>query len=322
MSMFSTLNCSCAALLALTLLGTPTSRGDEPPKKDEALNRLFEKLDEPSQTTPKDNPDAPKDTPKSEPVKESKGATDTAQSKAGGEVAPKDQALDNLLEKLGETKDRPDAQDERRGGRPMPGEDKNKDKKAGDEPMPPKTDPPAPDELTGKDKSIDERLEELTGRNRKKKAQDEEGSGPLGQVIKEMREVEQRLGKPDTGDETRKKQTEIVKNLDQIIEQLRKSSSQMKTQKRSKLVMQPGQKPGSQPGQTEGANAAGAPNTKPAKPESKHAFANGKDEWGHLPPELRQEIDNIAREVMLPSKEELIRLYYLSVSKKSQSREE
>ena len=29
-----------------------------------------------------------------------------------------------------------------------------------------------------------------------------------------MRDVEERLGKPDTGEETRKKQTEIVKNLD------------------------------------------------------------------------------------------------------------
>ena len=33
-------------------------------------------------------------------------------------------------------------------------------------------------------------------------------------------------------------------------------------------------------------------------------------------------MDNVAREVMLPSKEELIRLYYLSVSKKSLAREE
>jgi hypothetical protein len=201
---------------------------------------------------------------------------------------------------------------------PGEGEDKGKEKAKGDEPL-----PPTPDELSGKDKTIDERLEELTGRRRKKKeGQDEEASGPLGQVIKEMREVEQRLGKPDTGEETRKKQTEIVKNLDQLIEQLRSSSAQSKGQKKTRLVNMPGQQPGSKPGQQPGANPGGAPNTKPSKPESKHAFAGGKDEWGHLPPELRQEIDNIAREVMLPSKEELIRLYYLSVSKKSLAREE
>jgi hypothetical protein len=61
---------------------------------------------------------------------------------------------------------------------------------------------------------------------------------------------------------------------------------------------------------------------KPAKPDNKHVLAGGKDEWGHLPPELRQELDNVAKEIMLPSKQELIRLYYLSVSKKSMAREE
>jgi hypothetical protein len=61
---------------------------------------------------------------------------------------------------------------------------------------------------------------------------------------------------------------------------------------------------------------------KPAKPDNKHVLANGKDEWGHLPPELRQEMDNVNREAMLPSKAELIKQYYLSVSKKSLVREE
>jgi hypothetical protein len=85
----------------------------------------------------------------------------------------------------------------------------------------------------------------------------------------------------------------------------------------------PGQKPGSQqPGQTPGTNPGQAPNMKPAKPDGKHALVGGKDEWGHLPPELRQEMANVNRETMLPSKEELIKLYYLSVSKKSQVRGE
>jgi len=103
---------------------------------------------------------------------------------------------------------------------------------------------------------------------------------------------------------------------------MKSEAAQGKAQKRTRLVLQPGQKPGQQPGQQPGANAGGAPNTKPDTPESKHTFANGKDAWGHLPPEFRQAMDNVAREVMLPSKEELIRLYYLSVSKKSLAREE
>jgi hypothetical protein len=89
---------------------------------------------------------------------------------------------------------------------------------------------------------------------------------------------------------------------------------------RIRMVMK-GQQPGQQQDQQQGANAAGAPSTKPARPEQKHAIVGGKDVWGHLPDELRQEMDNVAREVMLPSKEELIKRYFLSVSKKSLTRE-
>jgi metal-responsive CopG/Arc/MetJ family transcriptional regulator len=41
-----------------------------------------------------------------------------------------------------------------------------------------------------------------------------------------------------------------------------------------------------------------------------------------LPDELRQELDNVEHEEMLTSRQELIRLYYLSLQKKSLSREE
>jgi hypothetical protein len=313
--MFRILNGCFALLLASTLFGATLGRADEPPApKDDALDRLLEKLEKPA-------PPPAGAKPESEPAKGEAAKTGAApkadgEKKPAGELAPKDQALDSLLEKLGETKDRPDAPDERRPPRPMPGEE-GKDQ-AQPKPGPGETKPP---DLTGKSKELDEHLESITGRKRKKKNQDdEEGSGPLAKVIKEMREVEQRLGKPDTGDETRKKQTEIVKNLEQLIEQLRNSSSQSRGM-RIRIVSQPNQ-PGQQQGGQTGANAGGVGASKPAKPDTKHAAVGGKDVWGHLPVELRQEMDNIAKEVMLPAKEELIRLYYLSVSKKSLTREE
>jgi hypothetical protein len=112
-------------------------------------------------------------------------------------------------------------------------------------------------------------LEERTGRRKKKdKDQEGEGSGPLAEVIKEMRDVEERLGKPDTGEATRKKQAEIVKNLDTIIEQLRSTSSSSKSKSLS-MVKQAGQKPGSQPGTDPGSNGGQAPSTKPEKPSGK-----------------------------------------------------
>ena len=59
----------------------------------------------------------------------------------------------------------------------------------------------------------------------------------------------------------------------------------------------------------------GMPATKPAKPSDRHASANGKDIWGHLPEELRQEMENVFKEEALQTKAELIRRYYLSVAK-------
>src|SRR6185312_8190213 len=131
-----------------------------------------------------------------------------------------------------------------------------------------KSDPSKKEELTGKARDLDEHLEELTGKRRKKKNQDKgdgEG-GPMSELVKQMREVEQRLGKPDTGEQTRQKQTEIVKNLEKIIEQLRNSSGQSQGKKKLQLAVKPGQQPWSQPGEQTGANPGHAPNSKPLKP--------------------------------------------------------
>jgi hypothetical protein len=316
--MFRLLNASIALLVACALVGAAMSRADDPPPappRDDALDRLLERLEKadppPADAKPQSEPakgEAAK--PGAEPKAEAEGG-----KKSADPLAPKDQALDNLLERLGQSKDTPDAPDDRRAARPpMPGEE-------GKEQTPEKAGEPRPPDLTGKSKDLDKHLEDLTGRRRKRRnTEDEEGSGPLSQVIREMREVEQRLGQPDTGEETRKKQTEIVKNLEQLIEQLRNSSSQSRGL-RVRVVSQPG-RPGQPQGGTAGANAGGASATKPARPEGSHAPVGGKDVWGHLPDELRQEMDNIAKETMLPSKEELIRRYYLSVSKKSLTREE
>ena len=228
----------------------------------------------------------------------------TSPTPAQADVAAEDQAIDDLLEKLGATKDEPTAEDRPKqpggGGEKPPGE-------------PDRRDPG----LSDKDKLIDERLEELTGRKRKRNQDDRrrgESSGPMGQIVKEMRDIEERLGKPDTGADTQGKQKEIVKRLETLIQQIRQSGSG--SGKGMKEIRQAGNKPGSQPGDQPGANAGGAPMSKPTRPTDKHAIAGGKDAWGHLPPELRQEIDNLFKEDSLPAAQELIRRYYLSVSRK------
>ena len=230
-------------------------------------------------------------------------------SRDGGKVSPKDQALDELLGKLGETKDEPAAEDRPRNGAP------------GGQPQPPaRGERAGADKLGEKDKDLDARLEELTGRKKKRPSSDQERSGPVGEMIKEMREVEERLGKPDPSDDTQKKQKEIVKRIESMIEQAKRSGSQGGRMV-VRRVPRPGrQQPGEERGDQTGAQAR-AP-MKPAKPTSQHSTANGKDIWGHLPDELRQVMEATFKEVELDSKRELITRYFLSVAKGKPVREE
>jgi hypothetical protein len=237
-----------------------------------------------------------------------------APSKPGGtsKVSEKDQELDDLLQKLGETKDEP-SPDGRPKGPPGGG-----DEKPG--PQPSGTEKPDRNKLNARDKETDEHLEELTGRRRKRKADDGQRSGKVGEMIKEMKDVEQKLGKPDTGEGTREQQKKIVKNIETMIDEAKRSGSSMGRMVRR--VRRPGQQQGQDEGQDQGALARGVGPQKPLPPTGKHSTAGGKHEWGHLPAELRQEIDNQMHEDPLTLKKELIERYYLSVGKGKLVREE
>jgi hypothetical protein len=232
-------------------------------------------------------------------------------SPGAGAVAPKDQAIDDLLEKLGATKDEPapDDRPRRPGGSEEP-RDAAQQPKAGQA------------KLGGKDKDIDERLKEYTGRRKKRAADDEERGGTIGEIIKEMRDVEQRLGKPDPSEDTQNKEKQIVKHIQELIEQVRQSGGGSGTRFVLRRVRRPGRQPGQQPGQEQGALARGAGPMKPAKPTSQRSTAAGKDIWGHLPPELQQVMDASFREMGLSSKAEMISRYFLSITKGKLVREE
>jgi hypothetical protein len=236
--------------------------------------------------------------------------SNTPKPGGSGAVAPKDQEVDDLLEKLGETKDVPAPDDRPRN----PG--------AGHEPEEPsRPDKRAEPKLGEKDKTIDERLEEYTGRKKKKPADDEKRKGPIGEIIKEMRDVEKRLGKPDPSEDTQNKQKQIVKRIETLIEQARQSGSSAGRFVMRK-VRQPGQQGGQDQGDEPGALARGAPAMKPAKPSSKHSTAGGRDIWGHLPAELREVMENSFKEMELSSKAEMISRYFLSINKGKLVREE
>jgi hypothetical protein len=306
--------------------------------KDDAIDSLLEKLNEPSgaarskssrpaaagaKTAEKagtkagrsvDGPDEGSRS-KATTAQKGKSAADESRkpgapkSPGTGSVAPKDQAIDDLLEKLGETKDEP-APEERSHQPAGSAEPKDATQK-------PK---PGTAKLGGKDKDIDERLEEYTGRRKKRTAADDERSGPIGEIIKEMRDVEQRLGKPDPSEDTQNKQKQIVKHIETLIEQARQSGASG-TRFVLRRVRQPGQKRGDRPGE-QGALARGAPPMKPARPTSQRSTAGGRDIWGHLPPELQQAMEASFKEMELSSKAEMISRYFTSISKGKTVREE
>jgi hypothetical protein len=140
-------------------------------------------------------------------------------------------------------------------------------------------------------------------------------------MIKEMRDVEQRLGKPDPSEDTQNKQKQIIKRIETLIEQASRSGSSS-GRMMMRRTRQPGQQPGQQPGDQQGAMAQGAPPMKPANPTGQHSTAGGRDIWGHLPAELRQLMDNGFKETELGSKSEMISRYFLSISKGKVVREQ
>jgi hypothetical protein len=312
---------------------------DTPVPKDDAVESLLREISNPSDsagkepaksTKKKDAPDQkkpgdsasakgdPGGKPAAKPTAPGGGKTsEKAASKPGSaaSLSGKDKEVDELLEKLGETKETPSPDERPRSG--AGGGEKTEGRQPAGKPD--KTDR---SRLSGKDKETDEHLEELTGRKRRKK-DDDERSGPAGQIIKEMRDIEQKLAKPDTGESTREEQKKVVKRIESLIEEMKRSGQSSMGRMMIRRVNRPGQQqPGRQRRSTDGAMARGAPLTKPARPTTKRSTAGGQDIWGHLPDEMQYEMNNMFNELPLSIKEELIERYYLSVGTGKLKREE
>ena len=318
---------SCCLLFSLVVFTIPLAQAQDVPS-DDALERLLEKVD-PKKNDPPKSGESPEKTKAVKPDKPAAGAkpgtgSDTAAKPKGDSQKPKDSGvpadseLDKLLEKLGETKDEPKSPESMKGrgqGEPdqKPESDAGNGADQADGSKPKSEDGLAPDK-----KPIDEHLEELTGIKRKKqrdKKQDPE-SGAMSQTVKKMREVEKRLSDEDTGDETRGKQKEIIKDFDQLIAQAKQAGGSSGSGKPQRGTQQAGNKQGN-PGEKPGSTGSGTGAVMPKKPDMKSVLARSKDEWGHLPPELRGEMENVFKEDALPSRKTLIDRYYISVTRKS-----
>lgn len=280
---------SVVALVVLAGLACPRGAEARQTSGDDALQRLLKKVEEPQPAA---------DPPPDKPAKL-------------GEVTPEDRDLDSLLRKLGETDEKPEA-----SGKPEAPDDPKGD------PRPRSDSGPG---LEGRDKALDEHLEELTGRKKKKKPTEESGASqgeensPLKDAIKRMEEVRKRLSESDTGEGTRREQDEIVKELDQILQKLRQQRGQQsRTAMRSRQQgqgRQPGEGEGDQPNET----GAGVGASRPKAATVGQMLAGRKDTWGDLPPALREELENVFKTDMLPSRSELIRRYYSAVARKGRN---
>lgn len=267
-----------ACTLGVWSLGQAQDKG-----KDDALDKLLQKLDE------------------SKP----------ADAKKPGDVKPEDRDLDSLLKKLGETKETPSPN----GRPPRGGADAKQDP---DQPLDAKS---KPDALRKEDQPLDKHLEELLGRKKKgdqdeKQQQANDENSPLREAIKKMEEVRKKLGESDTGESTRKTEGEIVKELEQILERARRIRAQSQQGKQKKSQQAGNQKQQGDPQNQDNPDGRGVGNQMPKKPNVGQLLAGQKDTWGDLPPNIREELENVFKEEMLPAKRDMIIRYYNSVLKR------
>lgn len=290
------------ALAWLFLVAGPAVAVAQPP--DDDLDRLLEQVESKLQPKPQPKPDAqPPATTKPKSVPPAKP----------GELDKEDALIDDLLKGLGDEADRPNTKDQPRA----PGMGGPPDR------QPPDAQGGEADPLNPEQKVIDDRLEEIFGIKRKQPNQPQDPqNGRMAEMIRKMRDVEQRLSQPDTGEQTREKQKEILRDLDQAIEMARRMSQMSRQRSR-----QPGQQgeQGQMIQEESPSNDSqdGTRNMAAEKPKPRtNPLANVKDEWGHLPEHLREEMNNVFKEEMLEARKALIERYYLSVARKAKNAKE
>ncbi|HWE36361.1 MAG TPA: hypothetical protein VG406_07285 [Isosphaeraceae bacterium] len=295
------------ALLVAALGWAPSAFGRDDPKPDD-LEKILDKIEGKKADKKDDDKKAEpkKDDAKKDGDKKAESKKDAPKTEEG-KVDSKDEDVDDILKGLGGGKDAPATE----GPASQPEGPK------------PKADTAQP---KPEDKPIDEELERLQGKIKKKPPQQQGGGGqrqgPLDEVIKKMRDVEKRLGQPDTGEKTREEQQQIVSELDKYLERLRQQrmTSQSRTQRvaRGNSPGQNNSNPGNNPGR--GDNQTIRP--KPPKQKPKGPVLTDKNIWGQLPEMLREEMNNVFKEEPLPEKFEMVRRYYDAVAKKALKKEQ
>jgi hypothetical protein len=206
------------------------------------------------------------------------------------------------------------------------------------------------DKKNDKDKKPDEppRLKDPDEPASKKPNRAEEEARKLAQrVLKNMQTAEDRLAKNDPGKVTREAQHDAVKDLDELIKQLKRNpppqgSSGSSSRRRSSSAKNSPKNSGRNNPKNSPQNSKGNPRNSQTNPKSGQAKnsndnrgggGNGndpkdnkladlfKDVWGHYPETMRQEIDAYSRAKFLPKYELLLKEYYRTLSEQGSKKQ-
>jgi hypothetical protein len=177
---------------------------------------------------------------------------------------------------------------------------------------------------------------------------EKEKENKLDRAAKGMRTAGEKLDDKRTGDDTRKIQEQVIRDLEDLIKQLQNpppsqgggggAMSKAQVQKMQGQRGQQGQSSRSQQANAQGAEGAAAKKSggreketpggseersesdKKAAEEAARKKKLEMDVWGHLPPHLREQLLNTYGERMLPKYQQLVKQFYEALSEQGDSR--
>lgn len=148
---------------------------------------------------------------------------------------------------------------------------------------------------------------------------------PLVRLGHRMKDVERAIGDRDTSVQTQNKQEQIVRELSELIDEIKKNQCQgaSKPSGGSKQP-QPGG-PSRQPGDKPTDRPAGESTQRTDTADAEAGEATDVDEvlrrvWGHLPAKIREQIQQTAAERSLPEYEKLVEDYFKRLAEDQRNR--
>lgn len=159
----------------------------------------------------------------------------------------------------------------------------------------------------------------------------EASDNPLAELGRRMREVERRIAQTQSDEETQKLQHRIASELQKLIKELQRRKKASSSSSSSKNQQTAEREKVEQP-ETAGAgrqSASDAPakdstetlkDRQSEKAETAHMDEALKDIWGQLPAHLRQQMEQYAKEELLPKYELQIEEYFRALAKGQRER--